>query len=139
MKCTGRFVWWISMTMAMTACGGSGSGNGGSSASGSSSLSGSWSGSWRSNSGVGGGLTFAITQDGSSLSGTASMTNSTCLENAKIGGSVSGDDVEIDVTSGDTKATVHLTITAPGQLDGTYDAISAGICSGDHGIVDATR
>ena len=82
---------------------------------------------------------MSIMQNGSALSGTASMTSSTCLEAAKLDGTVNGDDVLIDVTSGDTKATVHLTVTAPGQIDGTYDAISAGICSGDTGIVDATR
>jgi hypothetical protein len=67
------------------------------------------------------------------------MTNSTCLEAAKLDGTVSGDDVLINVTSGDTKASVHFTVTTPDQIDGTYDAISAGICSGDTGIVDATR
>jgi hypothetical protein len=93
----------------------------------------------KSNQGVGGAVTFAIAQDGNALSGTASMTNSTCLENAKLTGTVNGDDVLIDVTSGDTHATVHLTITGPDQIDGTYDAVSAGLCSGDTGIVDATR
>ena len=67
------------------------------------------------------------------------MTSSTCLENAKLDGTISVDDVMSDVTSGDTKATVHMTVTAPGQIDGTYDAVSAGICSGDTGIVDVTR
>ena len=136
MKCTGRFVWLLSMTM-MTACGGSASGNGGSSASGSSSLSGSWIGSWRSNSGVGGGVTFEITQDGNDVTGTASMTGSVCLESAKITGLVDGDDVHIDVTAGDTKASTHLTITGANQIDGTYDALSAGICSGDTGTITA--
>ncbi len=82
---------------------------------------------------------MTIAQAGDTLSGTATMTNSTCLEAAKLDGTVNGDDVLINVTSGDTKASVHLTVTTPDQIDGTYDAISAGICSGDTGIVDATR
>ena len=138
MKCTGRFVWTMSL-MTMIACGGSSSANGGSSASGSSSLSGSWTGSWRSNSGVGGGVTFAITQNGNDISGTAQMTGSVCLENAKVTGIADGDDVHIDVTAGDTKASAHLTITGANQIDGTYDALSAGVCSGDTGTISASR
>jgi hypothetical protein len=124
--------------LMMAACGGS-STSGTSSSNESSSLAGTWGGTWKSNSGVGGTVSMTITQNGNALSGTASMTNSTCLENAKLDGTISGDDVMIDVTSGDTKASVHLTVTAPGQIDGTYDAVSAGICSGDTGIVDITR
>ncbi|MGH7284185.1 MAG: hypothetical protein ACRELY_21880 [Polyangiaceae bacterium] len=133
-----RFAMVISMLSA-TACGGGGTSNGGSTGSESSSLAGSWTGSWRSNSGVGGGVTFAITQDGNNLTGTASMTGSVCLENAKITGLVDGDDVHIDVTAGDTKASTHLTITGNNQIDGTYDALSAGICSGDTGTITANR
>jgi hypothetical protein len=129
---------WLGLLILVAACGGSTNG-GTTSSSESSSLAGAWSGTWKSNQGVGGTITFAITQNGTALSGTASMTNSTCLENAKLDGTVNGDDVLINVTSGDTKASVHMTVTAPGQIDGTYDAISAGICSGDTGIVDATR
>jgi hypothetical protein len=129
---------WFGVLILVAACGGSTNG-GTSSSSESSSLAGGWTGTWKSNSGVGGTVTFAITQTGNTLAGTASMTNSACLENAKLDGSVNGDDVMINVTSGDTRATVHLTVTAPGQIDGTYDAISAGLCSGDTGIVDATR
>lgn len=128
----------LALTISVAACGGSNS-VGTSSANGSSSLAGAWSGTWKSDSGVGGTVSMSITQDGDSLSGTASMTNSTCLENAKLSGTVNGDDVMIDVTSGDTHATVHLTVTATNQIDGTYDAVSVGICSGDTGIVDATR
>lgn len=138
MRRIGRFAMVMSILSA-TACSGGGTSNGGSTGSASSSLAGSWTGSWKSNSGVGGTVTMQITQTGSTLSGTGSLTNSTCLENAKLDGTVNGDDVLIDVTSGDTKASAHFTMTAPGQLDGTYDAISAGICSGDHGIVDITQ
>ena len=129
---------WFGLLILVAACGGSTNG-GTSSSSGSSSLAGTWSGTWKSNSGQGGTASMTITQTGNALSGTASMTNSTCLENAKLDGTVNGDDVLINVTSGDTKASVHMTVTAPGQIDGTYDAVSAGICSGDTGIVDATR
>ncbi len=128
----------IASLIVVAACGGNGN-VGTTSSSGSSALAGAWSGTWKSDSGVGGAVTFAIAQDGSDLSGTASLTNSTCLENAKLTGTVDGDDVRIDVTSGDTHATVHLTITGPDQIDGTYDAVAVGICSGDTGIVDATR
>ncbi|MEO7112565.1 MAG: hypothetical protein ABI183_19120 [Polyangiaceae bacterium] len=131
---------WIAapLLILVAACGGS-TNSGTTSSSGSSSLAGAWSGTWKSNSGAGGTVSMSITQTGNALSGTASMTSSTCLENAKVDGTINGDDVLINVTSGDTKASVHLTVTAPDQIDGTYDAVSAGICSGDTGIVDATR
>jgi hypothetical protein len=131
---------WLSLVLliSVAACGGS-SNVGTSSSSESSSLAGTWSGTWQSNRGQGGTISMTIAQNGNALSGTASMTNSTCLEAAALDGTVNGDDVLIDVTSGDTKASVHLTVTAPGQIDGTYDAISAGLCTGDTGIVDVTR
>lgn len=129
---------WLGLLILVAACGGSTNG-GTTSSSESSSLEGAWTGTWKSNQGVGGAVTMSITQNGNALSGTASMTNSTCLENAKLDGTINGDDVLINVTSGDTRASVHLTVMSPGHVDGTYDAVSAGLCSGDTGIVDITQ
>lgn len=135
---------WTAMTlmMGLAACSGgngaSSKGNG-ASVSGASSLAGSWSGEWRSNSGAGGGMTLTLAQDGSSISGTVSMTDSLCLENAKVTGTVNGDDVEVDVVAGDNHATARLTVTGANQLDGTYAALHAGVCTGDTGMLSASR
>ncbi|HEX7664593.1 MAG TPA: hypothetical protein VF407_08785 [Polyangiaceae bacterium] len=133
-----RFVLAMSMLTA-TACSGNDSSNGAGTASESSSLAGSWTGTWRSDSGVGGAVVFDLAQNGNTLSGTAKMTGSVCLESAKIDGIVDGDDVEIDVTAGDSKASVHLTQTTSNDLAGTYAALAVGICSGDTGSVNASR
>ncbi|MEO8877124.1 MAG: hypothetical protein ABI461_16140 [Polyangiaceae bacterium] len=131
----------FAIMMASAACGGSGNGgtSGGTSSGGSSSLAGSWDGKWQSANGMGGAATLSLAQNGTQLSGTTTLSDSVCFVGAKVTGTVEGDDVHLDITAGDAHATAHLTVISDTEVDGTYDAVSAGVCTGDTGTLTATR
>jgi hypothetical protein len=118
------------------ACGGTNSvGNTG----GASAATGTWTGMWLSHTGVGGSATLELSQTGSSgLSGTISFTDSPCFSSGAVTATVTGDMFLATVTAGGIEVTIDGTLTG-GQISGTYDAISAGACTGDTGTFSASQ
>lgn len=79
-----------------------------------------------------------LAQSGSSVSGTTLVQNSPCLSNGDVSGSVSGDELSGAMTAGGISITFDTTVQGA-QMSGTYDAVSAGACTGDTGTFTATR
>jgi hypothetical protein len=107
-------------------------------ASNSSAVVGTWTGTWLSRSGVGGAGVLDLTQSGDSVTGTVSFTNSPCFSSGSISGSLVADTFTAAVTAGAIDVTVTGTLTG-NQMSGTYDAISAGACTGDTGTLTLSR
>ena len=101
-------------------------------------VSGAWTATWTSVSGQVGHGSMQLVQDGSSVSGTTLVQNSPCLANGDVSGSVAGDQLSGAMTAGGTSITFDSTIDGS-QMSGTYDAVSAGACTGDTGTFVATR
>ena len=101
-------------------------------------LSGTWTGSWLSRTGVGGALMIDFSQTGAVVSGDASFTGSPCFAGARLDGDVHGHDFSGSVKAGAIQVIVDATLSGS-SLDGTYDAQSAGACSGDTGTFTVHR
>jgi hypothetical protein len=67
-----------------------------------------------------------------------SSTPSGPSNNVDVSGSVAGDELSGAMTAGGTSITFDTTV-AGSQMSGTYDAVSAGACTGDTGTFVATR
>ncbi|HEX8791768.1 MAG TPA: hypothetical protein VF765_12520 [Polyangiaceae bacterium] len=101
-------------------------------------VSGTWTTTWTSVSGQVGHGSMQLAQDGSSVSGTTLVENSPCLANGDVSGSVAGDQLSGAMTAGAIQITFDSTVQGT-QMSGTYDAVSAGACTGDTGTFVATR
>ena len=101
-------------------------------------VSGTWNATWTSVSGQVGHGSMQLTQEGASISGTTLVQNSPCLANADVSGSLSGDELSGAMTAGGMSITFDSTVQGA-QMSGTYDAVSAGACTGDTGTFTATR
>ncbi len=101
-------------------------------------VQGSWNGEWLSRTGVGGTATLHLEQAAGGLSGSITFTDSPCFSSGSISASVDGDAFSATVTAGAIDVTLEGTLTGD-HLSGTYDAISAGACTGDTGTFSATR
>jgi hypothetical protein len=101
-------------------------------------LDGDWTGTWLSRTGVGGALGIDFMQSGSVVSGDATFTGSPCFAGAHLDGDVTGRDFNGVVRAGAIQVNVAATLSG-NTLDGTYDAQSAGACSGDTGTFTLHR
>jgi hypothetical protein len=114
-------------------CGGTASNSLGTSA-----VSGTWTGQWLSHDGIGGSATMQLTPSGDGLTGSITFTNSPCFSSGAVSATVDGENVVATITAGAIDVTIDATITGT-QMSGTYDAISAGACTGDTGTFSATQ
>jgi hypothetical protein len=103
-----------------------------------SALAGTWTGEWRSVTGVGGAATMNLTATSDGVSGTISFTGSPCFASGAIYGTVSGGNFDGAITAGTIDVSLSGTITGS-QWSGTYDALSAGACTGDTGTFTASH
>jgi hypothetical protein len=115
--------------LILVACGGSGT---------ASSVSGIWTGSWASRTGVSGTTNLTLAQSGDSVVGSLTFTGSPCFANGDISGTLSGDMLSATITAGGIVVALNVTITGD-ALSGTYQAVSAGECTGDTGTFSANR
>jgi hypothetical protein len=81
-----------------------------------------------------------ISQSGTSLSGTATVTGSPCFTSGSISGSVSGNNVAFGVLfGGGQQANFSAAVGSGGtSMSGTY-SVSGGACSGDTGSFNLTK
>jgi hypothetical protein len=99
---------------------------------------GTWTGTWLSHTGVGGDGMLDLTASGGTLMGTVSFTNSPCFSTGSITGTLVQNTFTATVTAGAIDVSVAGTLVG-NQMSGTYDAISAGACTGDTGTLTLTR
>ena len=114
------------------------SATGGNVATNNSAAAGTWTGSWLSRNGIGGTTVLQFTATPSALTGSVSFTNSPCFATGNVSASVTGDTVSGTVSAGNIDISIQGTIIG-NTMSGTYDAISAGACTGDTGTFQATR
>lgn len=67
------------------------------------------------------------------------MDHSPCVTGGTLEGSVDGRHLTGDLKSGTSQIAVDLTLTTADRMDGAYDAIAAGLCTGDKGAVTLSR
>jgi hypothetical protein len=103
-----------------------------------SAAAGTWTGQWLSHDGIGGSATMQLSAAGDGLTGTISFTNSPCFSSGAVTATLDGEEVSATVTAGGIQVTIDATITGT-QMSGTYDAVSAGACTGDTGTFSATQ
>jgi len=120
--------------LALFGCGGAAGGSGPAA----SNVEGTWTGTWLSVDGIGGAATMRISESGGSLSGTVSFTNSPCFASGSIDATLDAETFSATVTAGAIDVTLQGTL-ADGTMSGTYDAVSAGACTGDTGTFTAKR
>jgi TolB-like protein/Tfp pilus assembly protein PilF len=105
-------------------------------------LSGEWQGTWLNYSDeTSDEALFSLTQTGSSISGTVTITGEGCLYQGTLNGSVSGNNVNLTITSGSESVAVNAVHDAASKtLDGTwnYTASASEGCAGDTGHFSAT-
>lgn len=102
-------------------------------------IGGAWTGKWSSGRGLTGPATVTFDQSGSSIKGTFTMDKSPCITGGTVEGSVDGQHLTGHLKSGTSHIEVDLTLTDTDRMDGTYDAVAAGLCSGDKGAVTLSR
>lgn len=131
----------ILATLAFSGCGGGGGGGGGGGPPGTD-VTGTWTGSWLSSNNINGGsIDLMITQNGSAITGSVTFTGSPCFAGGAITGNVSGFNVTATLNAGGIVVSLAGTVSGAGsdQMNGTYDVVSAGACTGDTGTVTLTR
>jgi hypothetical protein len=101
-------------------------------------VTGAWAGKWLSRTGAGGASKVTFTQRGSAVSGDFRFTGSPCFSAGRFEGTLTGGDLSGAITAGGIRVELSATVTAS-SIDGTYDAVSAGACTGDTGTFSATR
>ena len=102
-------------------------------------ITGTWTGSWFSSNGVdGGAATLSASQSGANVTGSASLSGSPCLASGAFSGNVSGNTANGSLTAGGTRIDIAMTVTG-NSASGTYNAVSAGACTGDTGTISLTR
>ena len=121
------------------------SGGGGSSGSGSSShshVTGSWYGQWYSADGANSGtLSLSVTQQGSHVSGMASLEGSACFSGGTLSGSVSGGTFSGQIESGGVSLAFSGTLAGndDAELTGTYTRAAGAGCAEESGTLAALR
>lgn len=123
-------------SIALAGCGGSSSSVGGGTADGG--LDGTWTMHWLSRTGQGGDATLTFTQVGDRVSGSVRFNGSPCFAGGQFDGTLQGSDLAGAVTAGGIRVEIQASVTAS-SLDGSYDAVNAGACTGDTGTFSATR
>jgi hypothetical protein len=101
-------------------------------------LTGTWTGTWLSSRNVGGGTTSTFTQSGSTVEGDISFTGSPCFSGGIFQGTLRGRDLSGTVSAGTIRVSMTATISAT-SMNGTYNALEAGACSGDTGTFSSKR
>ena len=101
-------------------------------------ISGDWTGTWTSRTGVSGQITAAFSQRDSQIGGTISFTGSPCFDAAQVMEVMAGNSISGTATAGGIQVTLSATWTEP-DINGSYDAVSAGACSGDTGTFSLAR
>ncbi len=101
-------------------------------------LSGTWNATWTSRDGQIGQGTMQLTQTATGITGTVLVSGSPCFVNGDVSGSLAGDELTGSMTAGGASVTFDTTVDGS-QMSGTYDAVSAGACTGDTGTLIATR
>jgi len=95
-------------------------------------ITGTWSGSWASSNGINNGnISAVLTQSGTSVIGTLSITGSPCISNGSVSGTVSGNNVSFGIISGSDTVEYNATYTST-SMSGTY-SVTTGACAGDTG------
>jgi hypothetical protein len=74
-----------------------------------------------------------LTQAGAAVSGSVVFTGSPCFSSGNFSGTVDGDGLSGQVTAGAIQVTIDGTVSPATMVSGTYDAVSAGACTGDTG------
>jgi hypothetical protein len=101
-------------------------------------VEGEWAGTWKSDQGRTGGLELSITQSGSSVSGSATITNSPLFTQGTVSGEVQGERVSGTIEGGTASMTFDLEVEGSGgKLTGTYN-VNAG-SETDSGTLDLVR
>lgn len=101
-------------------------------------VTGTWSGTWTSSNDIDhGNLAATLTQSGTSVSGTVSITESPCISSGSVSGTVSGNNVVFGVVSGTDTITYTATCTST-SMSGTY-SVNTGECAGDTGTFSMTK
>jgi hypothetical protein len=101
-------------------------------------VDGTWNATWTSRSGQIGHGTMQLTQSGTTVTGSITVEGSPCVVNADVNGSLDGDALSGTMTFGGGHASFDTTVAAT-AMSGTYDAVSAGACTGDTGTLSASR
>lgn len=102
------------------------------------SFRGDWRGTWNSNIGPGGSLEASFVQEGSSLTGTVSLSGSPCLSNGTISGTTNRTGATFGAVDGAHRISFTARHDSPTQMSGTY-AVGAGRCAGDTGVFTVSR
>ncbi len=95
-------------------------------------LSGHWSGTWTSQTTSSGSLDTHLDVHGSDITGMMTFAGSPCFDAAQLAGTLANKQVSGSATAG----AIRVDVTAhwvEDHLEGTYDAVSAGACTGDSG------
>jgi hypothetical protein len=81
---------------------------------------------------------LSLTQAGSMVSGQLTFTGSLCFSGGQISGVVSGNTLSGSLRAGSIRVDIDATITG-NRMNGTYDTVNAGACTGDTGTFSAAR
>lgn len=104
---------------ALAGGGGGGGGDGGTD---NVDISGDWRGTWNDGSGGSGAINLNLSQSGTSVGGSATVTGSDCLSSGDVSGSVAGDQARLTIVSGTEQAALALTY----QDSGLYGILTYG-------------
>jgi hypothetical protein len=127
--------------VCFSGCGGGGGGGGGGGQA-TIDATGTWNGTWQSSNGINSGsLEVVITQTGNSITGSISFTGSPCFSGGPITGFVNGANITATLNAGGIQVNVAGAVSGVAQddLNGTYNVVSAGACTGDTGTASLTR
>ena len=95
-------------------------------------LTGDWTGTWTGlNENGNGNILLTLTQTNTSVSGTASIIGSECISTGTLSGTVTGNALVSNISSGSNTASFNATCTST-SMNGTLE-ITSGSCAGDIG------
>jgi hypothetical protein len=102
-------------------------------------VAGNWRGTWTDSDNNSGDIVLSITQDGTNLTGNASVSGSECISTGTISGSVSSTTLDLTITSGSDRASYSATYDASTNgIEGNFN-FEAGACAGDTGNFSMTQ
>ena len=106
-------------------------------------LTGTWQGAWGSLADVAayGLLSASLVQNGTTVTGTITLTNSLCVAGGDVSGTINGNTLTLNLLVGPPQplAVFIGTIDATGKsVEGAY-GVYLGACTGDYGIFTATK
>jgi hypothetical protein len=130
----------VALAIALEACGGGGGGGGGGLPT--VDVTGTWTGTWASSNGINtGDIDATLVQTGGAVTGSVSFTGSPCFAGGPITGIVSGDTINASLIAGGIQVDLSGAVSGSGNdmMNGTYDTVSAGACTGDTGTITLTR